>query len=157
KFRTNARLFRDLFVRQGYIEARYLPLLLLGIALGAAFLQSMLLYQQGQLTIPQIVAFMGLMGLLRFPTFISIFSFSLVQSGSAGAERILHIILAETELDQNVGGFTDTIKGDIVFEHVTFGYDQKMILKDLTFHVKPGQTVAIVGQTGSGKSTLTQL
>jgi ATP-binding cassette subfamily B protein len=157
KFRSNARLFRDLFVRQGYIEARYLPLLLLGITFGAAFLHAAMLYAQGILTIPQIVAFMGLLNLFRFPTFISIFSFSLVQTGLAGAERILYIIRAETELDQNTGGFTGAVQGDITFENVTFGYERDPILKNVSFHVKAGQTIAIVGQTGSGKSTLTQL
>jgi ATP-binding cassette subfamily B protein len=157
KFRSNARLFRDLFVRQGYIEARYLPLLLLGITFGAAFLHAAMLYAQGILTIPQIVAFMGLLNLFRFPTFISIFSFSLVQTGLAGAERILYIIRAETELDQNTGGFTGAVQGDIAFENVTFGYERDPILKNVSFHVKAGQTIAIVGQTGSGKSTLTQL
>ncbi len=157
KFRTNARLFRDLFVRQGYIEARYLPILLLGIAFGLAFLHAITLYQQGTLTIPQIIAFMGLMGLFRFPTFSTIFSLSLVQMGIAGADRILSIIRAETELDQNVGGYSGAVMGDIVFDHVSFGYDRKAVLQNIAFHIRPGQTVAIVGQTGSGKSTLTQL
>ncbi len=53
KFRTNARLFRDYFVQQGEIEARYLPLLLLGIAIGLASLHGTLLYLAGSLTIPQ--------------------------------------------------------------------------------------------------------
>jgi ATP-binding cassette subfamily B protein len=157
KFRSDARLFRDLFVRQGHIEARYLPLLLLGIAFGVAFLHAITLYQQGALTIAQIIAFMGLLGQFRWPTFSSIFSFSLVQSGIAGAERILSIIRAETELDENVGGFSGAMEGDIVFDHVTFGYERDPMLKYISFHIEPGQTVAIVGQTGSGKSTLTQL
>jgi ATP-binding cassette subfamily B protein len=157
KFRSDARLFRDLFVRQGHIEARYLPLLLLGIAFGVAFLHAITLYQQGALTIAQIIAFMGLLGQFRWPTFSSIFSFSLVQSGIAGAERILSIIRAETELDENVGGFSGAMEGDIVFDHVTFGYERDPMLKHISFHIEPGQTVAIVGQTGSGKSTLTQL
>ncbi len=157
KFRSNARLFRDLFVRQGSIEARYLPLLLLGIAIGVAFLHAMLLYQQGRITIPQILAFMGLISLFRWPTFSSLFSFSLVQSGIAGAQRILHIIKTETELDENVTGFNGSIQGDIRFDHVTFGYEHDSMLKNISFHIEPGQTVAIVGMTGSGKSTLTQL
>ncbi len=157
KFRSDARLFRDLFVRQGHIEARYLPLLLLGIAFGVAFLHAITLYQQGALTIAQIIAFMGLLTQFRWPTFISIFSFSLVQSGIAGAERILSIIRAETELDENVGGFSGAMQGDIEFDGVTFGYDRDPMLKHISFHIQPGRTVAIVGQTGSGKSTLTQL
>ena len=101
---------------------------------------------------------MGLMGILRFPTFISIFSISLIQMGIAGAERILQIIKAETDLDQNIAGHTGTIHGDIVFENVAFDFgDDKPVLQGLNFSIQAGQTVAIVGQTGSGKSTLTQL
>src|SRR5258708_6295889 len=47
--------------------------------------------------------------------------------------------------------------GDIVFENVTFSYGSTPVLKNLSFHAEPGQTIAIVGQTGAGKSTLTKL
>ncbi len=158
KFSQNARLFRDYFVRQGKIEARYLPLLLLGFAIGFTFLHGMYLYSRSEITIPNLIGLMGLVGLLRFPTFISVFSFSLLQFGMAGATRILNIISAETDLDQNPSGYTGQIRGDIKFENVSFGYDSTHnVLDGVTFSVEPGQTVAIVGQTGSGKSTLTQL
>ncbi len=157
KFRSNARRYRDLFVQQGEIEARYLPLLLFGIAFGLTFMHALWLYQRGQISIPSIIAIMGLMGVLRFPTFISIFTFSLVQLGMASARRILAIIQAETELDENAGGHAAPIRGDIRFEGVSFGYEGNGLLQNISFHIRPGQTVAIVGQTGSGKSTLTQL
>jgi ATP-binding cassette subfamily B protein len=157
RFRVSARLYRDFFVKQGYIEARYLPLLLYGIAFGLAFLHAMLLFQQGKLGIAEIVAFMGIMGVLRWPTFASIFTISLIQSGIAGARRILTIIRAETELDENAGGHNQPIQGDIVFDNVVFNYNRSRVLDKVSFRIKPGQTVAIVGQTGSGKSTLTQL
>ena len=63
----------------------------------------------------------------------------------------------ETELDENEGGYRAPIKGEIVFENVSFGYGEKPTLKNVSFRAAPGQTVAIVGQTGSGKSTLTKL
>jgi ATP-binding cassette subfamily B protein len=158
KFNQNARLFRDYFVRQGNIEARYLPVLLLGATIGFSFLHAGALYLRGTITAAQIIGFMGLLGLFRFPTFISIFSFSLVQFGIAGAERILSIITAKTELDENKGGFSKVVEGAITFEKVWFSYDSnKNVLENVSFSVAPGQTVAIVGQTGSGKSTLTQL
>jgi ATP-binding cassette subfamily B protein len=159
RFRRNARLFRDYFVQQGQIEARYLPFLLYGIALGLTFLHTMILYRQESIGIPQIIAVMGLMNVLRFPVFISIFSFSLVQLGLAGARRMLEIITAETELDENTGGYSEPMHGEIVFENVSFRYEDEtpFVLKDLSFRIAPGQTVAIVGQTGSGKSTLSRL
>jgi len=77
--------------------------------------------------------------------------------GIAGARRILQLINAETDLDENLTGQQEPIAGAIRFENVSFGYNGKLMLQDISFEVKPGQTVAIVGQTGSGKSTLTQL
>jgi ATP-binding cassette, subfamily B, bacterial len=174
-FTTNARRYRDLFVQEGGIRARYLPLLLFGIAFGLGFGHALLLFVRGELTVGQVVAFMGLFGVLRFPTFISLFSFALVQIGIAGAKRILELIKAETELDENASGHTAPIAGEIVFENVNFGYndreprasqpqsngqpttDDGLILKNISFSAKPGETIAIVGQTGSGKSTLTKL
>jgi ATP-binding cassette subfamily B protein len=157
KFTQNARVFRDYFVRQGEIQARYWPMLMFSIVWAGGFLHALLLWRAGSLTLGQVVTFMGLMGLFRFVTFISIFSFNLVQLGVAGAERILSLINTETELDENKAGATKPIQGEVVFENVTFGYNGVPILKNISFTAKPGQTIAIVGQTGSGKTTLTRL
>ena len=157
KFARNARSYRDYFVSQGEIQARYLPRLLLSVAFVGGFLQGAWLVTQGQLSVGGLVSFLGLMALLRFPADISIFSFVLVQLGVSGAERILAIMREETELDQNEGGYRAPIKGEIVFENVSFGYGENPTLKNVSFRAAPGQTIAIVGQTGSGKSTLTKL
>ena len=161
RFAKNASVVRDYFVKQGQVQARYLPILFFGFALTAAFALGLWLVRQGQLDVGQLVAYMGLMGILRFPTFISIFTFSLVQLGLAGAERILALIREETELDENRTGYADAMRGDIRFDHVFFGFRAGEtggdVLRDISFHVRPGQTVAIVGQTGAGKTTLTKL
>lgn len=157
KFVGDASAFRDFYVRQGIIQARYLPLLVFGLAWGAGLLHALLIWRTGAITLGQVVAFMGLLGILRFPTFISVFTFNLVQLGVAGARRILEIINTETELDENQAGVSQPIRGDVTFEHVSFGYGDKCILQDISFSARAGETVAIVGLTGSGKTTLTRL
>jgi ATP-binding cassette subfamily B protein len=157
KFGEKAGLYRDFYVKNGQIQGRYLPTLLLTIALAAAFLHALFLLSQHQISVGTLVAFMGLMVILRYPAFISIWTFSLVQLGVAGAERILALMKEETELDENEVGYRGEMGGEIVFEHVTFSYGTTPVLKDVSFRAEPGQTIAIVGQTGAGKSTLTKL
>ncbi len=157
KFRRHAQAVRNYLVQQGTIEARYLPYLFFGFALGLTFLHTMILFGEGSLDIGAVVAVTGLVGAMRFPVFISVFAFSMVQMGIAGGERILELIKASADMDENASGHSSRVAGDIVFENVSFGYEDGMVLQDISFHVRPGETVAIVGQTGSGKSTLTEL
>ena len=180
RFSQHAGIYRDNAVREGEIQARYLPMLVFSICWGLAFLHAMLLWRAGDLTLGQVVSYVGLVGFLRFPTFVSIFTFQLAQLGIASARRILELINTETELDENEGGVARTMAGGVEFRDVSFGYkvtsDERRatsedapdsslvtrhsslhILKNITFTANPGETVAIVGQTGSGKSTLTRL
>jgi ATP-binding cassette subfamily B protein len=100
---------------------------------------------------------MGLSGMLRFPTFISIFSYNLLPLGIASARRILEMVNTEPSLEENEAGIVQPIAGGVTFENVSFGYDGVPILKNISFTADPGETVAIVGQTGSGKTSLTRL
>ena len=157
RFRVKAENYRDLFVKQGKIQALYLPLLMFSFTLALGLAHSLYLFTNDALSIGQVITFMGLLGMLRFPTFVSIFAFSLVKLGTAGSERILAILNAETEIDENRAGIERPIDGDVEFDHVSFAYHDSNTLKDISFRAKPGETIAIVGQTGSGKSTLTRL
>jgi ATP-binding cassette subfamily B protein len=157
KYRRIASSLCEALVAQGRVEARYLPLLLFAVATGGLFLHGLWLNQRGVLAFSDIVAAMGLMAVLRFPTFLSTFTFSLVQSGLASAERMLALIRQEAELDENATGYVGPERGSIAFERVSFGYGERNVLEEVSFRVEPGQTVAIVGQTGAGKSTLTEL
>ncbi len=166
RFRTGARSFRDAFVQEGDINARYLPLLLYGIAIGLGFGHALLLYRQGAISVGQIITFMALLGTLRSPVRFLLMTSSAIQQSFASARRILTTILTETELDQNSAGLSKRMDGDVVFEGVSFGYaaaeDESadgpaLALDGISFHAGAGQTIAIVGQTGAGKSTLTKL
>ena len=157
-FSANAGRFRDAFIRQGNVEARFLPLLLLGLAEAGGLLHSLILFRQGLLDIGEVVAFFGLIQLFGFPTFTSLFAYSQVSLGIAGAKRILELINREDNLDQNVGGYSQPMRGEVEFRDVNFGYGSgDNTLHGINFTVEPGQTVAIVGQTGSGKTSLTKL
>lgn len=158
RFEKNAGAYRDNAVTQGKIEARFLPLLLLGITQALGFTHALLLFQNGRVAVGDVVGYMGLLALFGFPTFISLVAYSRVSLGLAGARRIFDLLNTETDLDENAAGHQGSIQGHIRFENVSFGYVEEVdVLQEIDFEIKPGQTVAIVGQTGSGKSSLAKL
>jgi ATP-binding cassette subfamily B protein len=159
KFLRDARRYRDAFVKQGEVQARYIPTLLIGVAIVGAFVHGVYLLNLGELTIGDLIGYMGLMWVLRWPAFSSFFTFYLVQMGIAGATRILELLKAETELDENAGGYAAAMQGEIVFENVSFHHSDsgRELLHNISFYARPGETIAIVGQTGSGKTTMTKL
>lgn len=158
RFDQLANKVRDHFIHQGKIEAQYFSNLLLGLATVVGFVHSVILYQDGKIIVGDIVEYTTLLALFGFPVFTSLNALSRVALGHASAGRILNIINTQTDLDRNPDGYQAKLNGEIVFENVSFGYsDGKDVLHDLCFRVTPGQTVAIVGQTGAGKSTLTKL
>lgn len=84
--------------------------------------------------------------------------FNTVQSALAGAERVFEIMDEAPELDPDGAHDIAEPDGDVVLEHVKFSYDKgKTILKDACIHAKRGETVAIVGPTGAGKTTIINL
>jgi len=157
KFIGGATRFREAFVNQGRVQARYLPTLVLTLARALALVQGVWFVTSGRMELGDLVAYIGLIGLLSFPAEISTFSFALVQMGIVSARRILDLMAEQTELDENSGGHAAPIRGGITFENVSFSFGGEAVLKEISFEAQPGETIAIVGETGSGKSTLTKL
>jgi len=178
RFVVNARRVRDAFVRQGDLEARYIAMLLLGVAYAGGLVHALYLFRLGLINIGAVVAYFGLLRLLEFPTFTSTWAYSQVSLGLSSARRILELMNRETHLDQNASGRTSDMRGEIEFRGVSFKYPAldialsdsipfgeveahhnqgEPILQNISFKVKPGQTVAIVGQTGAGKTSLAKL
>lgn len=158
RFVTNARRVRNAFVRQGDLEARFFPALLLGLAYAGGLVHALLLFRAGAITVGAVVAYFGILRMLEFPTFTSSFAYTQISLGISSARRILELINRETNLDQNAAGYAQPMRGEIEFRDVCFEYNEgEKILDGITFKVKPGQTVAIVGQTGAGKTSLVKL
>ena len=157
KFSRRVASYRDLYQENGKVQGRFLPGLFFGIALALALLHGLLLLSAQQLTLGNFIAFMGLMINLRTLISVSYWTLSLLQRGRAGTKRILALIQEETELDENREGHNAQITGEVIFEHVSFGYGKHLVLHDVSFHACAGQTIAIVGQIGAGKSSLAKL
>ena len=159
KYVIEANNYRDAYVEQGDIEAKYLPILLLAFAITGGLIHAIILNFYGLMNIGQIIAYVGLLSLLRFPTFISIFVFAIIRLAISSAQRLLEFMNKKTEIDENVGGYQKSIEGNIKFQNVTFSYpgSEKPVLKDITFEIQSGKALAIVGTTGSGKTTLAKL
>ena len=81
-----------------------------------------------------------------------------VQSAISAMNRIFSLLDAQEEVSEgSVNVDVNKIEGQVSFEHVQFGYDEQLLMHDVSFQVKPGQMVAIVGPTGAGKTTLMNL
>jgi len=82
---------------------------------------------------------------------------NIIQSTIAAAERVFELLDEEEEAADAAATALTRPKGAVTFEHVSFSYGDKPLIEDLNINVKPGQTVAIVGPTGAGKTTLINL
>lgn len=83
---------------------------------------------------------------------------NIIQSTIASAERVFEIMDEQEEEDQASVTIARPVRGDVTFEHVAFGYKKdELLIEDMNIHVRAGQTVAIVGPTGAGKTTLINL
>lgn len=157
-YHENIEDYKKHTIEIGKLQARYYPLLILGLATTLALFHSLFLLQNHTINLGQFIAYLGLLQLLRFPTFINIFAIVVLSMGVASARRLLELINETTSIDLNTEGYNKKITGEIVFDNVTFGYKVDIpVVTNISFSVHPGQTVALVGMTGSGKTTITKL
>ncbi|HTO70673.1 MAG TPA: ABC transporter ATP-binding protein [Myxococcota bacterium] len=109
------------------------------------------------LTLGDLVFFMGYMRKFYRPLQDLSAKYSVMQSSMASLERVFQLLDIPEEPAEVASASPQRVRGEIVFENVTFAYESQPILKNLSFRVAPGQRVALVGHTGAGKTTVLKL
>ena len=117
---------------------------------------------KGRLSLGDLVAFIGYLNLLAWPTMAMGWMLSVLQRGRAAMERLEHIFGVEPDIrDDAAATPLPAVRGQIEFRNVDFAYrvagNGHQVLHDVSFRVEPGQKLALVGRTGSGKSTVAAL
>ncbi len=156
---TYAGLSRRLFTLTGLTEPLFVQIIVAMIVAIVWFALSPLL--ASHLQIGDLVAFVeySFHALFSFLIFANLFT--LYPRMTVSAHRLEEVLEAEPLIQDPENGITETeTSGVLTFDHVTFGYPGKTeepVLEDISFTAKPGQTVAFIGSTGSGKSTIVNL
>ncbi len=147
--------------RQIDIRARFAPLMqnLPRVGLALVLLYGGWLVIEGEVTVGTLVAFNAYVLMLQAPFTMLGFLMLMSQRARASAERIFEILDERPDVAEKPGAFDiEDVAGDVQLRDVTFAYgDGPAILQGLSLHLRPGETVAMVGRTGCGKSTVARL
>ncbi len=147
--------------RAAWLSALFLPTvqLISALAIGSIAWYGGLQIQVGNITIGGIQAFVSYVLFMLWPVQDMARVYAEMQHAIASAERSFSLIDAEPEVVDRDGSIDPgTVRGDIAFDHVDFYYkEDKPVLQDFNLRVKRGETIALVGPTGGGKSTIVNL
>ena len=110
------------------------------------------------ITIGKITAFIMYIQMFFRPIRMIADRYNTLQMGIVSSSRIMNLLDADEHIQNNGSHKPESVKGEVQFEHVWFAYnDQEYVLRDINLHIKPGETVALVGATGAGKSSIINL
>ena len=160
RFAERNHAYRRANARATVLSAVYFP----GVELlGSAGLAVVLLYGgyrvvSGEMTVGELVAFVGLLNMFFQPIQQLSQLYSDLQSTVASLEKVFAVLDTEPDLaDSPNAKDLQNLRGDVEFDRASFAYGEDVVLDDVSFRIKPGETLAIVGETGAGKSTVIKL
>ena len=157
---TNA-MYKSAY-RAAWLSALFLPTvqIISALAVGAVVWYGGSQAQMNIITVGGIQAFVSYITTMMWPVQDIARVFAEMQQAIASAERMFSLIDSKPAVADRPNSFDPgTIRGDIIFDHVNFSYEENdpPVLEDFSLHIKRGETIALVGPTGGGKSTIVNL
>ncbi|MBS4207795.1 ABC transporter ATP-binding protein [Bacillus sp. FJAT-50079] len=162
KFNDSNADYKDQMIFTSNIWAKYFPLMefLGNVCVIALLSYGGYLVIQGSLQPGELVAFYSLVGYILYPIMSLGFTINMFSQSKASGERLLEILEAKEDITNPEEAYEPKrIIGGVEFKNVTLRYagDDYAALKDINFKVEPGKTIGLIGSTGSGKTSITQL
>ncbi len=160
KFNRENDAYRDAELAATDVWKKYVPIFeFMANALTVIlYLVGGIMVIHGSMTMGKLVTVSGYLWMLNQPLRMAGWLANDYQRFVTSVEKIYSTVVVEPTIKKPEHAVEKKrFNGDIIFSHVSDNYDDEVILKDVNFHVKPGQTVGIIGATGSGKSTLMNL
>jgi len=161
KFASDCETYFGTQVEAARVRSLYMPLTTFLTSLGLVLI---IWYGgneviRGAISLGSLIAFYFYVAKLRGPVRRVGFMTAMLQQAGASAERVFEVVDAEVEVSDREGAVElEAVEGRVVFDGVWFSYDgENMVLRDIDLEVEPGETVAILGATGSGKSSIINL
>jgi ATP-binding cassette subfamily B protein len=156
KFREINSKHRDAHIRSNWYYSIFFPVveIISAISIGLLVWYGSKSILADQISPGVVVSFIMYINMLFRPIRELADKFNTLQMGMVGAERIFNVLDTDERTEDKGKLKPDRLNGDIQFKNVWFAYnDENWVLKDISFHVKPGETLALVGATGAGKSS----
>ncbi|SDM48388.1 ATP-binding cassette, subfamily B [Daejeonella rubra] len=156
KFRQINAKHRDAHIRSNWYYSIFFPVveIISAISIGLLVWYGSKSILSDQISPGVVVSFIMYINMLFRPIRELADKFNTLQMGMVGAERIFNVLDTDERTEDKGRLKPDHLNGDIQFKNVWFAYnDENWVLKDISFHVKPGETLALVGATGAGKSS----
>jgi ATP-binding cassette subfamily B protein len=157
KFKQINSMHRDAHIRSNWYYSIFFPVveIISAVSIGLLVWFGSKSILSDEISPGVVVSFIMYINMLFRPIRELADKFNTLQMGMVGAERIFNVLDTDEKTEDRGTLHPEELKGDIEFKNVWFAYnDENWVLKDISFHVKPGETLALVGATGAGKSSV---